>query len=106
MTRNQKWNWQQKDWPHFRYDKALLEPLEGAFLRAAGMFAGTIKHVGDEDKELLKVDIIRDEALKTSEIEGETLNRDSLQSSIRRNFGLTSDGRRIPPAERGIGDDG
>jgi len=104
MSASKDWNWQQKDWPHFRYDKARLEPLEANFLRAAGMFAGAIKHVGEEDKETLKVDIIREEALKTSEIEGEMLNRDSLQSSIRRNFGLAADGRRVPPAERGIGE--
>lgn len=23
-----KWNWQQADWPHFRYDKAKIEELE------------------------------------------------------------------------------
>ena len=96
MIASKEWNWQQKDWPHFRYDKARLEPLEADFLRAAGMFAGAIKHVGEEDKDLLKVDIIREEALKTSEIEGEMLNRDSLQSSIRRNFGLTTDRRKSP----------
>ncbi len=43
-----------------------------------------------------------DEALKTSEIEGEILNRDSVQSSIRKHFGLQTDHRKIPPAEQGI----
>ncbi len=104
MSAHQEWNWQKKDWPHFRYDKARLEPLEVEFLRASGMFMGTIKHVGGDDKDLLKIAILRDEALKTSEIEGEILNRDSLQSSIRRNFGLTGDRRRVPPAEHGIGE--
>jgi Fic family protein len=36
-----------------------------------------------------------DEALKTSKIEGELLNRDSLQSSIRRNFGLDADNKKF-----------
>jgi Fic family protein len=43
-----------------------------------------------------------DEAHQTSEIEGEILDRDSLQSSIRRHFGLTTDQRKIAPAEAGI----
>jgi Fic family protein len=43
-----------------------------------------------------------DEAMKTSQIEGELLNRDSVQSSLRREFGLETEARRIPPAERGI----
>ncbi len=102
MPTQKHWNWQQKDWPDFRFDKAKLEPPEAAFLHAAGLFAGAIKHVGEEDKQLLTVDLISNEALKTSEIEGEMLNRDSLQSSIRRNFGLSADGRKAPPAERGI----
>ena len=41
-------------------------------------------------------------ALKTSEIEGEILNRDSVQSSIKRNLGLSVDNRKVPPAEFGI----
>lgn len=48
------------------------------------------------------MELISNEALNTSEIEGEILNRDSLQSSIRRNFGLSTDHRRVPPAEHGI----
>ena len=45
-----------------------------------------------------------DEAHQTSEIEGEILDRDSLQSSIRRHFGLATDERKIAPAEAGIAD--
>ncbi len=40
--------------------------------------------------------------MQTSEIEGEILNRDSVQSSIRRQFGLATDARKVPPAEQGI----
>ena len=46
--------------------------------------------------------MISDEALKTSEIEGEVLDGDSVQSSLRQQFGLAAEGRRILPAERGI----
>ena len=42
------------------------------------------------------------EALTSSEIEGELLDRASVQSSIRRQLGLGSDKRRVKPAERGI----
>ena len=40
---------------------------------------------------------INEEALLSSKIEGELLNRDSLQSSIRRLFGLAHDGRKASP---------
>lgn len=96
------WNWQQADWPQFRYDGAKLAVLEADFLHQAGVFTGTVKHVAEEEWSQLTVEIISDEAFHTSDIEGEILNRDSLQSSIRRNFGLAGDLRKIPPAEQGI----
>ena len=96
------WNWRQADWPHFTYDKARLEELEAQLLLGAGLLFGAFKHLGDEDKSQLTVELISNEALKTSEIEGDYLDRDSLQSSIRRQFGLMTDNRRISPAEQGI----
>lgn len=42
------------------------------------------------------------EALTTSEIEGEILDRASVQSSIQRQLGLAADNRRATPAERGV----
>jgi Fic family protein len=96
------WNWQQRDWPEFSYDKMSLEPLEKQFLLRSGEFVGVFKHVGQDDRDMLKIELISDEALKTSAIEGEFLDRDSLQSSLRRQFGLSTDQRRIPAAERGI----
>ena len=97
-----KWNWQQKDWPEFQYDSSALSKLESRFLRQSGMLQGTLKHIGEDDKLHLTVDLMSTEAINTSEIEGEILNRDSVQSSIRRNFGLDTDNQRIPPAEQGI----
>lgn len=96
------WNWQHEDWPHFRWNGAALEKLEQTFLRQAGMLSGCLKHMSDDEKSGLTVELISTEALKTSEIEGEILNRDSVQSSVRRNFGLDTEPCRIPPAERGI----
>ena len=96
------WNWQQSGWPEFAFDPTALEPLERQFLLSSGKFIGAFKHIGEHDQDMLKLELITDEALKTSEIEGEILNRDSLQSSLREQFGLGTDKRRVPPAERGI----
>lgn len=97
-----KWNWEQWDWPAFSYDSAAMEPLERQFLLHSGEFIGACKHISSADKDRLKIELISDEAIKTSEIEGELLNRDSVQSSIIHQFGLGPDKPRIPPAERGI----
>lgn len=97
-----RWNWQQKNWPEFRYDSTKLAALETEFLIQSGEFAGSVRHIAKEDHDQLTVELISEEALHTFEIEGEVLNRESLQSSIRRNFGLAADNRKIPPAEAGI----
>lgn len=97
-----RWNWQQADWPDFRWDSAALAALESRFLQQSGVLIGSVKHLGDGERATLTIDIMTGEALKTSEIEGELLNRDSVQSSLRRQFGLETDHRKVPPAERGI----
>jgi Fic family protein len=96
------WNWQKKDWPQFHYNKELLKELEAQFLHTSGILIGAYKHIGEADKNTLIIDFMSDEALNTSKIEGEFLNRDSLQSSIRRNFGLDTSNKKIAAAEQGI----
>lgn len=96
------WNWKHQDWPQFAYDKEALAPLEAQFQRQSGVVVGALKHVSDDQKDDLIVDLISTEAVKTSEIEGEILNRDSVQASIKRNFGLETPNRKVTPAEQGI----
>ena len=96
------WNWEQPDWPDFTYDSTVLQPLENRFLRQSGEFIGAFKHVGPADQDALKIELISDEALKTSAIEGEILDRDSVQSSLRHQLGLDPERPRVLPAERGI----
>ena len=97
-----KWNWQQPDWPNFSWRANRLRKAEEHFLMGAGVFAGTIKHLSTPDREQLTVEAISREAVTTSEIEGEILDRASVQSSIRRQFGLAADKRRVPAKEQGI----
>lgn len=97
-----QWNWQQPDWPNFRWNSDALAALEARFLQQSGIMIGVVKHLGEDDRTNVVLDVMTDEAMKTSQIEGELLNRDSVQSSLRREFGLETEQRRIPPAERGI----
>lgn len=96
------WIWQQPDWPCFTWEAPRLEKAEQLFLLGGGVFLGTISHLGDDAKDRLKVEAISNEAVTTSEIEGEMLDRDSVQSSIRRQFGLETGSMRALPAEQGI----
>ena len=97
-----KWNWDLPDWPNFEYDESAFAPLESRFLTSSGVWLGSYKHLDENEKTALKIELMSEEALKTSEIEGEYLNRDSLQSSIRHQFGLPTEHGRIPPAEQGV----
>ncbi len=96
------WNWEQEDWPNFGYDKEALSKLENRFLSESGTLLGAFKHLSGDERQDITVNLISDEALKTSEIEGEFLDRKSLQSSIRKQFGLQTETRRIPPSEQGV----
>jgi Fic family protein len=97
-----KWNWQRPDWPAFTYESGSLAVAENRFLRGAGEFLGALRHVSESDRDLFKVELLRDEALKTSAIEGEILDRASVQSSLLREFGLPAPATRVRAAERGI----
>ncbi len=97
-----RWNWQYPDWPNFTYDAAALAPLEERFRQSSGEVIGAVRHFTDDDRSQLRIELLSDEAVKTSEIEGEFLDRASVQSSLRRQFGLDADTRPVKPQERGI----
>jgi Fic family protein len=97
------WNWQQTDWPNFEWDRSRISAAEDQFLLGAGVAIGAVKHLGEDEHNQLLVELMSGEAVTTSAIEGEVLNRASVQSSILRQLGLASpDKRRVLPAEQGI----
>lgn len=55
------WNWQQPDWPEFAYDLARLRSCEDRFLQGAGMTAGALAHLGQENREGLTISLIAQE---------------------------------------------
>ncbi len=97
------WNWQSSDWPDFKWDRSRISAAEEQFVLGAGIAIGTVKHLGEDDHSQFLVELMSGEAVTTSAIEGEILNRASVQSSILRQLGLASpDKRRVLPAEQGI----
>ncbi len=97
-----KWNWQKPDWPHFTWDRNRFALAEQQFLLSGGVLLGTVKHLGEEERNQLTVEAMSTEALTTSEIEGEILDRASVQSSIQKQLGLVADNRRVAPREQGV----
>lgn len=96
------WNWQRSDWPIFTWDASRLVEAERQFLLGGGVLLGAAQHLGPEQQDDVRVEVLSGEALNTSEIEGEMLDRVSLQSSIRRRLGLSADNRRAEAREQGV----
>ena len=97
-----QWNWQIPDWPEFRYDASAVTPFEQRFLLSSGEILGAMRHVSASERDQLCIDLLSEEAMKTSAIEGEMLDRRSVQSSLRRQLGLTTDSYPVKPREKGV----
>ncbi|NML96011.1 Fic family protein [Novosphingobium olei] len=96
-----RWNWQLPDWPDFAFDAAPLRAAEERFLRGSGVIVGALLHVDGAEREALTIDLIAQETIDSSAIEGEILDRASVQSSLAKHLGLKADHRRASPAEAG-----
>ncbi len=99
------WNWKHKNWANFIYDKAQMEALELTLANLTGIIVGILKSFDQDGNEGFLVELMSNEAIKTSEIEGELLNHDNMQAAIQQNLGFTitkSPFRKSTPAEYGI----
>lgn len=82
------YNWQQKDWPNFRYDPSIIEGQIVSFAQKSGRLTGLLTALPESNQTESVVDLLVIEALKTSAIEGEYLKREDVISSIRNSLGL------------------
>ena len=73
-----EWNWQRADWPNFTWRQSRLARVEEQFLVGGGVYVGSVKHLDAADNDQLTVDALSVEAITTSEIEGEILDRASV----------------------------
>lgn len=62
------WNWERKDWPNFTCAAEALEAGERQFFQNAGVMQGSLKYMDEEQQQGLRVDLLSNEAYKTSEI--------------------------------------
>jgi Fic family protein len=96
------WVWEHKNWPNFEYDAAPLLEYEKIFYTNTGIILGAFSHLESNNVEHLKIDILTQEAVSTSSIEGEILQRASVQSSIRKHLGLKTESIKIPANAAGV----
>ncbi|THJ50463.1 Fic family protein [Burkholderia sp. LS-044] len=80
--------WALADWPAWRFDlPALATPLADVS-RAQGMLAGRLADVGLALRDEASLAALTEDVVKTSAIEGESLNVASVRSSIARRLGV------------------
>jgi len=98
------WNWEQKNWPEFSYNSSALEGLEQMFIAESSKLIGASSIITDGQQQSFTIDLMSEEALKSSKIEGELLNRDSVASSLLRQLGLAPEysDHRANDKEKGI----
>jgi Fic family protein len=83
-----KYNWEQKDWRKFTYNKDVIEAYITIFSEKLGIAKGGLSFLDAKQHKDTLVDILVAEAIKTSEIEGEFLSRKDVVSSIKKNIGI------------------
>lgn len=84
------WNWELPNWPYFSYNFDRIAQKERQFLLGVGSAFAFLKNIGEQEYNQFVVEILSLEGLESSRIEGEILDRESLQSSIKQHFGLNS----------------
>jgi Fic family protein len=82
------WNWELADWPNFKYEPDQITHLDRQFLLEVGGCFAYLKTIDDQEYKRFAVEMLSLEGVESSRIEGEILNRESLQSSIKQHFGL------------------
>lgn len=87
-------------WPGFRWDHARISPRLVDVRHRQGLLIGRMEGLGFQLRAEAVLDSLTEEVLKSSEIEGEMLDRDQVRSSIARRLGLDIGG--LTPADRDV----
>jgi len=77
-----KWIWQHENYPHFTYDKDALIDILGSLEYHRGILDGVSKLFNETDIQAMEIETLLEEAINTSEIEGEYLKRESVRASL------------------------
>jgi Fic family protein len=88
------------DWPEFRWDQEGLSATLAALRHRQGRLIGRMEGLGFRLREEAVLDTLTQDVLKSSEIEGEILDREQVRSSIARRLGL--DIGALTPTDRDV----
>jgi Fic family protein len=92
--------WELADWPRFRWDEALLARLLAATRHLQGRLLGRMQALGFGLRDEAVLQTLTQDVVKSSEIEGESLDAAQVRSSIARRLGMEVGGS--PPVDRAV----
>ncbi len=92
--------WERADWPAFTWDGESLTRLLAHVSREQGRLLGKMEGLGFELRSEAHLRTLTEDVIKSSEIEGEKLERDQVRSSIARRLGMDSGG--LVPSDRQV----
>ncbi|MBU3934307.1 MAG: Fic family protein [Candidatus Omnitrophica bacterium] len=95
-----KYVWQYSNWPNLTWQSEKLLVLLGQSRYCQGRLLAKVRKLGVSFSRHAQAEIMIEEAIKTSEIEGQKLLRDSVRSSVARHLGLPAAG--LPSSNRHI----
>lgn len=83
-----RWIWERETYPHFTYDLNRLEHLIQEVSLEQGYLIAITQTMDRNNIAQRQLEALMNEAISTSAIEGEILNRDSVKASILRKLGI------------------
>ena len=92
--------WEQSDWPRWRFDTSVLATMLADVRHSQGRLLGRMEGLGFALRGQAILQVLTEDVLKTSEIEGQQLNPDTVRSSIARRLGV--DIGALTPADRHV----
>ena len=92
--------WSRKGWPTFTWNNDALAGLLARVSREQGRLLGKMEGLGFDLRDEAHLQTLTEEVVTSSEIEGETLAREQVRSSIARQLGMDVGG--LVPADRNI----
>lgn len=88
------------DWPNFRWDRERLTALLASVRHRQGRLIGRMEALGFELRAEAVLQTLTEDVVKSSEIEGEVLDREQVRSSIARRLGM--DIGALAPPDRNV----
>ena len=83
-----KYIWQNPEYPDFTYDKDLIITLLSEVRLRQGLLLGKMQRLGFENSKHTVLNVLTEDVIKSSEIEGVKLNIEQVRSSIAQRLGL------------------